>query len=264
MSAKSGKVITPYSSVQSTSQIACKHFFRCINTDGNFNDSIGNVIWNPASGGRNLSYDSSLKAFSTDMASNDEAIALISGSWNQWGTNSAAMGIVGGRIVDYTIVRFSIGTNAVAVGQGTRSYGMDAAGFFHSVIGSLDGTTYNRLSNDALHTVTITNSVLNHDIVMLNQYLPGSGLTKFQMYDLLDGSLIIEATVNDGTTIGTGISPFQPNAYMRFSGLKVYGAAYYEFTSGTIPNDWLSGILWKGANWKNGNRYLYPGWNGRT
>lgn len=251
-----GSVLAPASASAVTSQACCKHFFRCLDTDGYMRDHVGGVVWSPASAGFTLSYDATLQALSTDMTSADLAVALVSGSFGQWGANSAAMAVVAGRITDYSKVRFSLGTNAVDVGQGTRSYGMDAAGYFHSVIGSLDGTTYNRLSNAA----TIDSTAQGKDIVMLNQYLPGSGITLFEMYDLASARLI-NATVSDGATTGTGISPFQPNAYMRFSGLKAYGAAYFEFTSGVLPPLGIVDALAMGAMWRDKKRYLHPTWN---
>lgn len=254
--------IKPYSTVESVSQTSCKHFFRCTPEDsaaGLLKDSIGGVTWTPVIDGFTLSYDSSLKAFSTNLLSGTAAPALTSGSFNTWGANSAAMVIMAGRIVDGTELRFSLGSNVV--GDGLRSFGMTTAGTFHAVIGALDGSVYNRLSN--VGSIGTANN--GDDVVFTMHYLPGSGITRFELYNITNSSTyIINATSSDGTQVGTGVSPFQPNAYMRFSGIKVYGAAYHEFTSGNIPADWKSAIFWCGVNWKNGDRFLYPAWNGIT
>ncbi len=64
------------------------------------------------------------------------------------------------------------------------------------------------------------------------------------------------------TTGGAAISgSFTPSPAMRFSGIDLFAAAFYEFSA--LPADYIAGIKWHGAAWKlpnNRGKFLYAPW----
>lgn len=133
---------------------------------------------------------------------------------------------VGINTVDYSITT-SGGASAVIVGNNSGGYHVDPG---------LDGLD-----------------------VLLYAYHSLDQAPVFKLINLADGSVI---AATDGLAAGASYNYayLQANPCSRISGMAVYGAALYKFSSGVIPTDVDAGALWCGQQWSRGHRYLYPEW----
>lgn len=94
------------------------------------------------------------------------------------------------------------------------------------------------------------------DVMILAKYTPGDP-TYLSAFDAENGTEYFRCTTESGTT-AFDVGAFTPDAYLRWSGLSLYGAAVFEFDA--IPADWWPAALWMAGAWKNGDKYLWPGW----
>lgn len=265
------KTITPTSGVHEigANTSALKMFFRCNETAEPFIDTIRGSKVYFSDGGFTLSRDSTLNAMSTDMLVGSTAVQVRAAdpALHTFLSGSAIMVIMSCRIVDGTQMRFSINGN----GGGSLNHIGMASQAWHSVVS--DGSGNFSDVYISAHTGLAIDATLNgHDVMVVLHYLSGTGITRYEMYNLSTGILetiggvdisATGATLSELGTNPTTVGNVAPTG-LRFSGIKVYGVGYYEFSSNTIPTDWKSGSLWNAASWKNGNRYSYPPWRGRT
>lgn len=240
----SAKVIVPYSGAHLTSDNNCKLFFRCLDASGTLTDSASTAVWTSA----NLSYDSSLQTPYTNMVNADSVQALSSGSFNGYVGSKVIMSVIAGK------------TTATAPGVGAAdlrvAIGKADAGDRHGIW--FAPQTFHFLmhfaaANAGVNVNTVIGNDTNFFIVAI--YQPGSGMTTYSIYSI-DGTELLASTDTGNATI----DDFTPEAFMRFSGMKMYGMAIRQFTS--LPADWLTGANWEANSWMNGDRYLYPRWKG--
>ena len=327
----------PLSAYRLTDMDSCLHFFRCLDTDGVMRDSVGNVTLSSGAalstgGTLSLTYDSALKALSSNMLNTTNPVA-IGGGWT--GVSGALLVLYCGRITSFADVRVSLGdVNGL---MGGNSYGIGVPGnaaphvavrgpnglnkniqvgihtyslsggagysagltathvpgtsgtgvvvappsvsggaitdieFIHAgydFIASSDPAVVGTLNfsqvGSPVATYTLTGGLaagldsyhVGKDILFLAKYTPGNQLY-FNAFDVNDGTEYLRCTVDSGVT-AYDVGAFTPDAYMRWSGLSLYGCAVFEFD--VIPDDWLVAAKWMAASWKTGDKYLWPGW----
>lgn len=101
-----------------------------------------------------------------------------------------------------------------------------------------------------------TQAVLDDDQVYMYQtWVPG---TTAGIYKCVTTSGAIRIDMN---TTGALTLPFTPTS-CRTQGIKLYGWAIFYFSDGALPSDLTAAIEWMAANWRAGDRYIYPGWIG--
>ena len=158
-------------------------------------------------------------------------------------------------MVDSNKFRFAIGdTNSFLNPTNGAGFGL-AAG--HVAVNSgggsaLGATAAIGLGSPADATHVDANGL---DVFMLASYEPGLGISRYGAYNTLTGATIITAA-SDGDL---NISSFTPWPALRFSGVELYMAVYYEFGAGALPADWFRASWWMADNARRGDRYLWPG-----
>jgi hypothetical protein len=234
-----GKTIVPYSSIpfRQNDCPALKHFFRCTEGAGvniSLHDDVGGIVLGPST-------YTAPDAYSVGPTSNNDNKAFVSGAWVQPNSNKMLIMMVG----DFV--------NGVGgyFGLGYSFTGIQELMLHANFVGSdvFDGTT--RIVGNACTAVAGT-------VVAVGMLVDFSGnLTTF--YTTAAGAY----TANAGAAMTgvTGISVL-PN-YSSQGGStyinKLYGIAVFHFT-GAFPDDVAAAIAWMTANWKVGNKVVYPGW----
>jgi len=219
-------------------------------------DSASGAIWtHPA-----LAYDNALLAPYTNLLNRDVSTNLQSGILHGYAGDKAVLGIVAGRVLgNFTgtgglettggdELRFAMGGDAtiggVYLAPGHPSDSVSSP--MHCRIGP-NATTSSRTG-----TIGSTSTINNTDFIWVFKYVPGSGVTLFEIWNM-DGAVIFSAPTLEGTTTFTGSMGFPA---MRFSGFKMYGSAFYEMSA--LPSTTDLCVRWSANAWKNGHRFLYP------
>lgn len=251
------KNITPFSGVRDTgSQTSTlKHFFRCTETSGTIlRDDVGGCVWDVSAGGFTLTFSSSLGAVRTSMISGSNPVPLASGSWITMSASKQYLFMAACRPFGTITSRISIGDiNNLLSYASPAGWGMADA---HSSVGLYNDVTHVWTTTDAVKKFSVDANGI--DMIMYSYFTPATGVT-YLGKKISDATTVIQGVQEAG---GGDPTPFVINPCMRTEGVDIYGIAIYEFSS--QPDNLLSGIYWNAANWKNGNRYSYPGWIGIT
>lgn len=241
---KGAKSIIPYSGARLISDDNCKLFFRCLDAPGTLTDSASTAVWTSA----NLSYDTSMQTPYTNMVNTDSVQALSSGAFNGYVGNKVIMAVIAGKT---TATAPGVGAADLRVAIGKADAG-DRHGIWFAPL------TFHFLMHFAAANAGVNvNTVIGNDtdFFIVAIYQPGSGVTTYSIYSI-DGTELLASLDTGNATI----DDFTPEAFMRFSGMKMYGMAIRQFNS--LPSNWLAGANWEANSWKNGDRFLYPRWKG--
>lgn len=257
-----GKVASHYTAARLVSSSKCNHFFRCLDTDGSMRDSAGGVVWKPSTA--TITYDSDLKALSTDMA-NDATPESVTGEFATWDAASACVVVIACRMTDGTAFRFALGDTNEPDGVG--GIGVTAS-TLHFALGPKGNFARAYVSEPAEFIAgryDMTSENDGNDVVITCVYEPGSNVTRLSIYDIDTYDWATQSTPGAGQKIGINLDTtdaddigvnWKPGNKMRFANMQVYGAAYFEFSS--VPSDLDAAVRWMSAEWKRGNRFLYP------
>lgn len=238
---KPSKIISPYSRIlfSPTTCPALKHFFRCTEGAGtniSLVDSVGGIVLAPST-------YTAPDAYSVGPTTNNDNQAFVSGAWVQPGNKKMLIMMVGdfdNGVGGY----FGLGYSFTGIQEimlhanfiGPRLYDGTTA-IFGSTCTAVEGTV---VASGML--VDFAGNLTSFHTTSAGVYVQNAGVAMTGVSSL---SLIPNYASQGGST------------YIN----KLYGIAVFIFNT-NFPDDIKAAITWMAANWRNGNKVVYPGWKG--
>ena len=268
-----GLFYTPYSGVQNTIEgtPALKHFFPCTEDSGNvITDVAGGVVWDTTGQlniqGNPISFvrDSTLGAI--EVSSSVAPIAMsVQGTFAPYDITKVHLYMASFRHVGAVSGqgRISLGNNNALGDPIFSGFGLAnthvAVGYQTNPDDGLNWTA--RINYSEPTTTNWDNNLVGIDTTIYAVHTVSGGISTMTCgaYNSNTGAAIFTANGTE-TYTGTPATAVSFPSYMRFFDVWLYGVALYEFTA--LPSDWLVGVLWNGASWKQGNKKSYPRWLG--
>lgn len=222
---------------------ALKHFFKCEEATAatTLTDSIEGVTI-PVAGGVTQ------KVAGASIIMANLINVEITGTWATLSGTGVLVAVFDADVTGATLVEVNVGGNPGA----NNYFGITGAG--GGVSGFGEGATVE---------LTTTQAQVTEGVVALRA-TPGTGC------DIWNGS-------TTATTKGTGGSTGTPAAWPTLTnefkltslegtggGNGLYGFALFDFTTAPSDADIANAISWMNAQWLQGNKWIYPGWAGRS
>lgn len=216
---------------------ALKHFFPCDETSGlTITDSVGGVVITPDT---SLTFGTNhvVPTMSTDVA--------IGGTWELAGLKK--------------IVIIQIG---VFNGAASDTVHFGTSGVSNARLSFLGGTGKYSVREDVNQLASTVLSGHSTNIVGQGFRLTPASATGFVSFETDNaGGSYSEKLAIDATTWSTGISVMPATAQLTVT--KLYSTAIFFFD--TLPNDLEQAVTWMyNEHVNNGNKTIWPGWNGRS
>lgn len=235
--------IKPYSSPSIPAATAAnfpalKHFFKCDEAAGatSMTDSIGGVVAPTSVIAKPDAYSISPVTPGQNLAS---AATLTAGRWVSPGSKPVLMFAVG---------QFGAASQ-LAMGNVSQNNHLYLTG---SIVGG-------QVQDNAGLSITAT-ALTGGAVYGIGMYYDGTNLTSFECK--ADGTTAYSAKTPVAMTGWTSVGTIS-SLFSNTSVTSHYGFAVFHFTT-ALPGDIRSAVTWMTAQWKAGNKAIYPGWAGLT
>ena len=243
---------------------SCKHYFPCDEiVSGNIQDIKGSVYAAPQDT-YTFEFDTTLKAVRSTATSSAARQLLASGEWSNFESGKSAIFFTAGYLYDSgdKTLRTSIGDTAFTAGWGMSDsiHGAGVAG--HNIMNvqpwdasHSSGSVINPSASSLFETVEAATSSTGY-FFRYAIYRPDGAQMEGKTYNGTTGALI---AASNSVYIGSAVLPtMQMDPYFRMNGYKSRGIALFYFD--TIPADYLTAMITMAAEWKKGNRFIWPYW----
>lgn len=172
-----------------------------------------------------------------------------------------------------TITSLSRTGSTVTVNKVAHGYAdQDVVQFNSNIPSDMDGAyVITKINNDSLSYTSAgaagaasppgsmsTNAVLANDSIYFYQTYNGSTFDATMKAVTTSGVVRIDMSTN------SNVGLIEPSQITRIAGMKFYGWAVFYFAVMPSAAELSSALEWMAANWRAGNRYIYPAWVGRT
>ena len=223
------------------------HFFKCDEaaTTLTVSDSIGNVVLSgPTAFAKTDNYSIKITT-GADRAS--------AGTWTTFPTAGFGLFMVG-----------KLGTGNVSIGGATNSDYITLTGSASNAV--MVNTVNTGIYTGTNFTLTTAGTIYGRANVV-SAFNTTSGQTTYEFTTTTTASALANtstsATSSGGTAMtagpafGTGATTWNLAA-----NIDVYGILIFKFAA--IPSDLKAALAWMTYQWSIGNKWIYPGWKGKT
>lgn len=263
-----------------------RHFFPMLEQSGTkITDIKGGVVWDVATGGKTLQFDSVKRTVKPMLASADDPIPLASGAWSTFTETQSILVVAAGEVSNAvsTHVRLAIGdtNNTLLAGQG--GIGMAGNPFHLAMRANSDTGVYQRLKyvdnprhplsdylEDRIAEFYDTTTYDGNDHALVATYVGSNSSVngRYRASQLNNWSTVLDTNIAyefsldaQGLPVTWSADPsggLTPAPSMRFAGMKLYGYAVFAFDNG-LPNGWEDMVRWTVSEWQAGRRHIHPG-----